>query len=115
MSTRERLAALYARHEELSEQIARCDIYIERERVRAQIVGLENGTLPWLEERSGLPARERTPPAFAQSLGISLSSANDRLKRLWRAGVVERDALFRPPGVGGGRRIYSYRMKGTAG
>jgi response regulator of citrate/malate metabolism len=108
---RERLAALHARDEQLSEQIARSAAYRERQRVRAQIVALENGTLSWLEERADLPERDRTPPELAQSLHISLSSANDRLKRLWRAGVVERDAVFRSQGMGAGRRIYSYRMK----
>jgi DNA-binding MarR family transcriptional regulator len=102
-----RLRALYAEDERLSAQIATSAAYVERVRVRAQIVGLENGTLLWLEERAHLPDRERIPSVLADSLGIALSSANDRLNRLWRAGVVERTPIFP---ARAGRRCYSYRV-----
>lgn len=72
-----------------------------RERMSAEINGLENGTLVVLNDGS-----PRTPADVAGALGVTQQGANNMLAALFRAGLVERSRVPVP----GGGRAYAYAL-----
>jgi hypothetical protein len=74
----------------------------ERDRISAEIVGVENGVLP-LVESAGRPIE---PREVAARLGFTPQGANNALAALWRASILDR---ARVP-VNGGGRAYAYRL-----
>ncbi len=73
------------------------------ERARAELSALADGT--WVEltvSNNGV-----TPADLAQRAGISDSAANERLKRLWRVGLVTRTSET----IVGGGRFFRYRLE----
>jgi DNA-binding MarR family transcriptional regulator len=79
----------------------------QRERISAELAGVENGVLP-LAEATGTA----TPREVAGQLGMSLQAANNALSALWRAGLLDRE---RTPVVGGGRAYVYMALKQPVG
>jgi predicted transcriptional regulator len=73
-----------------------------RDRVSAEIAGVENGVLPLIED-SGRPVDTRE---VAGRLGMSIPGANNALKALWLAGLIEREPVL----AKGGGRAYLYTV-----
>lgn len=74
-------------------------LYELKERTAVELFAVENGTLPFLEER-----RNVTPAELADELGISRPGANNRLKELVRWGLATREQIP----VEGGGKAFSY-------
>lgn len=69
------------------------------ERLRAELCAVEDGTMSYVEEvREGITAE-----GLANAAAISPQAANNRLRRLERVGILERDRAVIP---GGGRYVY---------
>lgn len=77
------------------------------ERSRAELSALQNGTWDalllyrWHDGHEGI-----TPSELAEVLDLAPSTANERLRKLWRAGLVTREWEL----VEGGGRSFRYRI-----
>lgn len=85
-----------------SERVRR--LMAERDRVTAEMKAVEDGTLPFIEER-----RHVTAELLADAFGLSLPAANNRLARLLKVGLLDREPVIN--GKAGGR-AYRYRRVG---
>lgn len=72
----------------------------QRERINAELNAVEDGTLPFLEERT-----EATPQELAEAFRVTVQAANNRLVRLVEVGLVTREPYIRNRGGRG----YRYR------
>lgn len=70
----------------MSERARLKRLYEERERITAELRAVEDGTLPFIEE-----AGEVTPADVAEAFGISVQAANNRLARLTRVALLDRE------------------------
>jgi DNA-binding transcriptional ArsR family regulator len=71
----------------------------QRDRLGAELRGVEDGTLLWIEAEGNVTASQ-----FAEAFDMSHTNANNRLTELRRAGLVERVRVR-------GERGYVYRRK----
>jgi predicted ArsR family transcriptional regulator len=84
----------------MSERARLKRLYEERERITAELRAVEDGTLPFIEE-----AGEVTPADVAEAFGISVQAANNRLVRLARVALLDRERTS----VNGGGKAFIYR------
>jgi predicted transcriptional regulator len=84
----------------VSEQARLQRLYEERERITAELRAVEDGTLPFVEE-----AGEVTPADVAEAFGITTQAANNRLAKLCRVSLLDRERTT----VNGGGKGFVYR------
>lgn len=77
----------------------------QRERLNAEIAGIENGSLIALESTD----RDITTDELAQTLSVSRQAANNYMAALVRVGIIQRNRIS----VDGGGRAYGYRLVGN--
>ena len=71
-----------------------------RERLTVEMKAVEDGTLPWLEDR-----KDATPSDLADAFGLTPQAAGNRLVRLVEAGLADREPVLL---AAGGRRYRYY-------
>lgn len=59
-----------------------------RERISAELRAVQDGTLPYVEHK-----RRVTADDVAKEFAISVTNANNRLAKLYRVGILERDQV----------------------
>lgn len=77
-------------------------LYAQRDRISAEISGVLDGTLPYIEKHSEVTADE-----LAKHFGLTAPNANNRLVRLMRVGILTREALPSNGARGGRKFLYS--------
>lgn len=76
-------------------------LHDEMARLRVELKGVEDGTLPWLEDRE-----HATAAALAEEFGVTVQAANNRLARMVGAGLATREPFV----LAAGGRGYTYRV-----